>query len=406
MLEKPKNSFGTVVHVNEHISIMGGVEVYLSQIQELLRERGWRSIWIGIRREGQVVSIESEDSDFQWVGRLCEFSSSYVGKMMQQGVIHVHSLSDPVLVRHLFSIAPVIRTMHEPRMFCPGHGKFWARSENPCSAPFGLHCLAHAYTQKCCNRHPKRLLPALANSIHERKSANAGRYHRIIANSRWMRDEAVATGFPEKLIEVLHYFTPERHAVHPSPVCEPRVVFVGRLSRTKGLHHLLRAFYQVKLSIPEARLDILGSGIDEAEFKQLAVKLDLGNSVFFHGWAARTQVDEFMSRASVVAFPSIYPEAFGISGIEAMMRGKPVVGYDVGGVSDWLHHGVTGSLVPASDTKGFAAALVDLLSNPQKAQVYGANARKVALEMFSPQAHFQKLITIYEAALVLRNNMK
>ena len=47
-------------------------------------------------------------------------------------------------------------------------------------------------------------------------------------------------------------------------------------------------------------------------------------------------IDNYLSRASVVVFPSIYPESFGIVGIEAMMRGRPVVGFDVGGVKDWL----------------------------------------------------------------------
>ena len=50
------------------------------------------------------------------------------------------------------------------------------------------------------------------------------------------------------------------------------------------------------------------------------------------GWADKQMIDNYLSRASVVAFPSIYPESFGIVGIEATMRGRPVVGFDVGGV--------------------------------------------------------------------------
>ena len=82
-------------------------------------------------------------------------------------IIHIHSLSNSKIINHCFSIAPVVRTMHEPRMFCPGQGKFWRLSERVCNKPFGIHCVYHAYKEGCCNRHPIRLIKSHANVLFE-----------------------------------------------------------------------------------------------------------------------------------------------------------------------------------------------------------------------------------------------
>ena len=173
-------------------------------------------------------------------------------------------------------------------------------------------------------------------------------------------------GIAADQISLLHYFTPTTGSPQETPKGN-RIVYTGRLSRTKGVHYLLRSFDLVRKAHRSAHLDLLGDGEDAAEFQQLATDLGLNSCVTFHGWADRAMIDDYLNRATVVAFPSIYPEAFGIAGIEAMMRGKPVVGFDVGGVSDWLETGVTEVLVPSKDVAGYANALGDFLVNPEKA---------------------------------------
>ena len=100
----------------------------------------------------------------------------------------------------------------------------------------------------------------------------------------------------------------------------------------------------------------------------------------------------------MVAFPSIYPEAFGIVGIEAMMRGKPVVAFDTGGVRDWLTHNQTGLLVPVKDIRLFAESLIRLLGNSLEREEMGKTARKEALRKFHPHDHLEKITEIYQSA--------
>lgn len=389
-----------VIHINDKLTISGGVEVYISQIQGLLNVRGIESDWIAFHRAGNGCRIEPADSSLAWTGALSDLGASPLGKLAAEGqvIFHVHSLSEPTLLDALFAIAPVIRTIHEPRIFCPGQGKYWAKTESICTIPCGVHCLIHAYTKRCCNRHPKRLLRQYLNTRYELKTASH-RYAALLANSRYTQDGAQQVGFLEETLHLLHY--PTYPTAEPQYVenTDCRIVFSGRLSRTKGLHYLLDAIALVAQQFEKVHLDVLGSGHDEAAFRAQAEALGLTQQVTFHGWADRETIDRVVSEATLVAFPSIYPEAFGISGIEAMMRGKPVVGFDVGGVSDWLRHGETGLLVPVKDTQGFADAVIRLLQDDDLRLQMGRRAREIALAEFSEEVHLRKLIRIYEDAL-------
>ncbi len=388
-----------VIHINDKISIAGGVEVYISQLQPLLREVGWESSWVGIKRTGSLVTIESDNELLNWQGSIEALGDSPIAHLAANGggILHVHSLSKPKILQQLFKIAPVVRTMHEQRLFCPGQGKFWARSGQVCEQPVGLHCLLHAYQQKCCSRHPGRLFRAYRNVSYELKQASH-LYSRILTNSRYIRDEATLAGVPKEKISLLHCFTPPVIETI-DPAKEPGIVFLGRLSRTKGVHYLLQAMRSVLDSVPSARLDLLGDGIDQEEFKRLAEDFGVADNTTFHGWVDREKIDHYINRASVVAFPSIYPEAFGIVGIEAMMRSKPVVAFDVGGVKDWLENDKTGVLVTPRDTQGFADALIRLLKDPEVRKQMGKNGRDRAMEAFSPEGHIEKIMAIYADAL-------
>ena len=388
-----------IVHINDKISHSGGVEGYIDQLLQSQWYQGWDFLWLGLLRTGTRVEVECSDSNFSWSGELCDVQKSpaVLHLIAAGGLLHVHSLSDPILMDALFAIAPVIRTIHEPRIFCPGQGKYWAKTESICSVPCGLHCFYHAYTKQCCNRHPKRLWRQYQNTRYELHSASK-RYARLLANSSYTLEEAIRAGVSPENVELLHLFTPAAPEAAVS-ANRMRLLYVGRLSQTKGVHYMLRAFALVVKAFPKVHLDILGAGHDEAVFHALAEELGLMENLTFHGWSSSEQVVAHTERASLLLFPSIYPEAFGLSGIEAMMRGKAAVGFDVGGVKDWLRHEETGLLVPVKDTQGFADAVTRILEDDELRLQMGKRAREIALAEFSEEVHIQKLIKIYEAAL-------
>lgn len=391
----------TIVHINDKLSLSGGVEIYISQVDALLQQYGWTSYWVALTWCGSHVEIKSNEKKLCWQGPLNKLKDSPMVKLVQKkrGLLHVHSLSSPLLLNALFDFAPVVRTMHEPRLFCPGQGKFWRADEEPCTIPVGFHCIYHTYQKRCCNRHPLRLLKALKNTRYE--LTTAGRhYSAIIANSHWTANQAVVAGLPSEKIKVIPYFT--RNLEHtPIPKHNlAKILFVGRLTKEKGLHYLLHALKIIHDSGKNIHLDIVGDGHERVFFERKVDEFSLHKKCIFHGWLGREQIQERFRKCNAVAFPSIYPEAFGIVGIEAMMHGRPVVAFDVGGVPEWLHDKVSGHLVPPKQVEMFASSLMQLCSNYGYASQLGHAGRAIAMEKFIPETHMSLLMALYRKILV------
>ena len=126
--------------------------------------------------------------------------------------------------------------------------------------------------------------------------------------------------------------------------------------------------------------------------------MNVTDSVIFHGWKSRSVVYSFLENAFLVAFPSIYPEAFGIVGIEAMYHGKPVVAFNVGGVSSWLSQNVSGFLVDVKDVNQFAEKMSLLTLDTELYKRMSNSGRAIVEEKFMPANHLETLKLIYTKA--------
>jgi glycosyltransferase involved in cell wall biosynthesis len=96
--------------------------------------------------------------------------------------------------------------------------------------------------------------------------------------------------------------------------------------------------------------------------------------------------------------PSLWPEPFGLVGIEAHAAGRPVVASATGGVADWLEDGISGLCVKPGDKGALAAALNELLADPQRQQTMGAAGRRTVAARFSRQQHVAALLDAYRSA--------
>jgi glycosyltransferase involved in cell wall biosynthesis len=392
-----------VLHINDKIEISGGVETNINDLCHHSLNYNIEPEWFGIYEEKsfKVRSYRIPDKElFKGdLGGLLQYLTQYV-KEASIDIIHIHSLSAPKIISHCFKLAPVLRSMREPRMFCPGQGKFWRKSERICDQPFGLHCFYHAYTEGCVNRHPKRLLKAYENAKFE-VTKGAKYYAAIFVMSDYMREESMKVGYdPGKLILNPHFTPPveEDKLLDQSDAKVKKLIFVGRLSRTKGVHYFIKSSLQLLEKGYDIHLDIVGDGHDAEYFKSLVPK-NYEHKFTFHGWQSRKQIDELLNQSYLMIFPSIYPEAFGISGIEAMVRGKPVVGFDVGGVSTWLKDQVSGHLVEVKNTDELIAKTESLLIDKNLYHTFSRNARKNALTEFSVDKHMNLLKETYHRIL-------
>ena len=172
-----------------------------------------------------------------------------------------------------------------------------------------------------------------------------------------------------------------------------RVVFAGRVVRPKGVHVLLRA-----ASMLDAELVICGDGRDLDSLRSLARRLSMRDRVSFRGWLAPAALASELADAQVVAIPSVWPEPFGLVGIEAFALGTPVVASHTGGIGDWLEHGVSGLTVAPGDAPALAEALGELLGDPERARAMGTAGRASVAARFTPTHHVNALLAAFNSA--------
>jgi glycosyltransferase involved in cell wall biosynthesis len=259
-----------------------------------------------------------------------------------------------------------------------------------CHRPFGPMCLALAVGCGCASRRPAALVRGYARVRRELEGLRAG--HALMVASSYMRSVLVTNGISPERVRVVPLFTAPMEEALPVPE-EPRLLFVGRLETGKGIELLLETMPRV----PGAFLDVVGDGSRAPAARTLAGRLGLADRVRFHGRCSGADLEARFAQARGVVVPSVWPEPFGLVGIEAMARGRPVVAVNHGGIPEWLEHGETGFLADATPA-ALAAALRPVLEDHQLARRLGARARARCRERFSPEAHWQQLCQAYEWA--------
>jgi len=120
--------------------------------------------------------------------------------------------------------------------------------------------------------------------------------------------------------------------------------------------------------------------------------------VRFKGWLSAEELAHELAEASMVVVPSVWPEPFGLVGIEALAAGRPVVASATGGIGDWLEDGVSGLCITPGDAPALARALNELLADPAKQRAMGAAGRTTVAARFSAKHHVAALLEAYRTA--------
>ena len=160
-----------------------------------------------------------------------------------------------------------------------------------------------------------------------------------------------------------------------------RLLFVGRLVRTKGARDAIRALGLVH-DLP-VTLDVVGDGFDRAACEAAAAELGLADRVTFHGWLPREQVSGLYQAADAFIFPS-YREPGGNVVFEAMAHGLPLIVSDIGGPGNVVDESCGIRIHPVSPDQyalDLAAAIMRLAGDAQLRAALGDGARHRAAEV-------------------------
>lgn len=173
----------------------------------------------------------------------------------------------------------------------------------------------------------------------------------------------------------------------------PTLLFLGEVSRRKGIYDLVRALARTAERVPRLRLVCGGVG-DIEGIRRLAAELGATDRVECMGWLDAQRKRAELARATAFVLPS-YAEGMPMALLEAMSWGLPVIATPVGGVPQVIGHEANGLLVQPGDTDALAAAIVRLMESPAERARLGAAARATVAARFSLQASIERLLEIY-----------
>ncbi len=172
-----------------------------------------------------------------------------------------------------------------------------------------------------------------------------------------------------------------------APESAPRLLWMGRLVRTKRPEDAIAAFQQVREVLPAATLDLIGGGYLEAP-----LRAQHHPGVTVHGFVPEAVKSSLLSQADLMLLPGTR-EGWGIVAMEAASYGVPVVAYDIPGLRDAVVDGATGVVLPANpDTLGSAA--IRLLKDPDRWRQLSRTAQQRA-QQFTWDRVAQELLSAY-----------
>jgi len=182
----------------------------------------------------------------------------------------------------------------------------------------------------------------------------------------------------------------------------PLLLFVGQLRPRKGPRVLIEALPTIRERHPEARVLLVGPDHDHvAELRALADRLGLTAAVDFVGTVSDADLPSYYAAADVFVFPTVTTiECLGLTFVQAMFAGTPVVATKIAGAPEVIRDGEHGFLVEPGDADALASAVVNVLELPSDArEALGRRARERASELYSEPAILEDLFGAYDRLL-------
>ncbi len=171
-----------------------------------------------------------------------------------------------------------------------------------------------------------------------------------------------------------------------------------RLVPKNGVQFLFGAIPEILRQHPETMIVVVGEGPEQAALERQCAELNIRDKVIFAGGVSNDEINRYYADADLVVLPSL-KEATSIAALEAMASAKPIVASDVGGLPYLVENGVTGLLVPPSDSAALAGAIGELLATPVRRAEMGEAARDRVLNELTWNHVARRTVEFYARVL-------
>ena len=348
----------------DSVDRVGGTESYLSRVLPALAARG-ADVRVVARRIVDPGAFGLPATEIRWgaddeapdAGAAREVRDAI--ERVRPDVVVTSNVHDARVMAAARTAPKLVVRVHDNRLFCPQGDRQYPHFPAPCTLAMATTtCLANALVRGCVAGPNARTLRMLrSRQALQREVLLADR---LIVSSHFVAGICSTNGVPSARLALVPPPFAGSIAASARPARD-RVLFAGRLERDKGLASLIRALSRIE---PERRPELVVAGAPTSQSRALpALAMRLGVDAAFLGKLSTPELTRAIDGSTLVAVPSLWPEPFGLMGIESFARGRPVVAYGVGGIPEWM--GAAGLLVRRGDERTFARA-IEIALRPER----------------------------------------
>jgi len=383
----------------------GGVETYLHAVLPALAARHEVAFWSAtdsISNRGAIVLPSGVPGE-----RLAPAADDAARQLREwrPEVVYAHGLDDPAIESAVLAVAPAVHVQHTYHGTCISGTKTMSwPGVSQCGRSFGPGCLAQYFPRRCGGSSPITMTTLYRTQASRLETLR--RVAVVMALSHHMAGELRCNGVPADRVYVVPPFVTASSVVRTPRTAggDVRLLFLGRLEPLKGARQLLDALTPLadRLSRPVS-LVIAGDGTERHALETHASSrftVEGRVRVRFTGWQGEGARGRLLTDADALVVPSLWPEPFGLVGLEACAAGLPVVAFAAGGIPEWLKEGENGCLAPAEGARPelLADAIARCVASPQVLAALSAGARAAAAQ-WTIERHMTRLEQVLSLAV-------
>ena len=385
-----------VLIVTEYMTNVGGVQTYLqSLIQPLRSIVGELAV-----AANQIPSDLTNHSDRNLDKAGIEYwraDDKERAKQWKPDVVFYHGLRDPLLERWYAERFPTVLYAHNYHGTCISGTKCHANlGFRSCDRVLGPACLLAFVPFGCGGMNPKFILESYIAQRQRQSNLKLMRF--VLVASSHMHAEFLRHGVDATRTVLAPLFPTGEYSLTSAP--EPtsfrnKILVVSRLTPIKGVLLLPEATLRASERLNrKLTLVVAGDGPSDNPLKESAARWKIDIELL--GWVDVATRSRLMQEADLLIAPSIWPEPFGLVGIEAGRLGLPSVGFRKGGMTDWLLPGSSGEF--ASGSQSTAVALADGIVKALHNASHWNNLRQGAWQVsqrFTLESHLSNLADVF-----------
>ena len=396
-----------VLLVNKFHYLKGGSEKYYFELGELLKENGHEVAFFSMEDEKNIKTGCKEyfvkPIDLNTGSKLKALDVIYCKeneKKMEQSledfkpdIVHINnfqrqlsaSIIKPIKKRNI----PIVFTAHDVQAICPAivmldsnkeicekcmHGKYTNCIKNKCIKDSNL----------------KSVLGAIEGKYYRNKKIYTKKIDKIVTPSEFYRTKLIEDGIGQDKIVAMHNFIDIDEYNVPRED-EGYALYIGRLSKEKGIINLIKAISDLK----EGELRIAGDGPEKETIIKFIKENHLEDRIKLLGFLDKNEIKEQIRKCRFVVVPSIWYENCPYSVMETLAIGKPVIGANIGGIPELVQNQCTGITYKFDDIKELSLNMDVLFNDEELAERLGDNAKEQARKLYTKNVYYDKIIKIY-----------